>query len=144
MLVSIDQINKSTSRYNSFLGKAGREELSRSSEESFIGNLHNSVPRNILRGNIISTEENREKRKEMLSTVGHEPLEFAYERAIGNNNSVYSNFCELISSAKQKVGRVVVKEGNSNIGYATGFMVSERLLLTNWHVFKDQESCSSK
>ncbi len=75
------------------------------------------------------------KRRQMLQKVSSEPIDFAFERAIGNNNSVYSNFCELITYAKQKVCRIVVKDGTRNSGYATGFMVSERLVLTNWHVF---------
>ena len=72
----------------------------------------------------------------MLETVGQEPVDFAYERAIGKNDSVYSNFVELIGNAKQKVGRIAIKRGNRNIGFATGFMVAENLLLTNWHVFR--------
>ena len=34
----------------------------------------------------------------------------------------------------------MVKSGSQHLGYATGFMVSERLLLTNWHVFKEKEA----
>ena len=87
----------------------------------------------------VTVEENLEKRKEMLATVGQEPVEFAFERAIGENDSLYSNFCELLIQAKRKVGRIVVKDGIASRGSATGFMVSERLLLTNWHVFRSQE-----
>jgi endonuclease G, mitochondrial len=72
----------------------------------------------------------------MLGSLNQELVEFAFERAIGKNDSVYSNFVELIHQAKQKVGRIAIKKGNHNIGFATGFMVSENLLLTNWHVFK--------
>jgi endonuclease G len=86
----------------------------------------------------LSIRENLIKRKEMIATLGQEPVEFAFERAIGKNDSVYSNFCDLILLAKRKVGRIVVKDGNRNVGYATGFMVSERLLLTNWHVFESR------
>jgi endonuclease G len=75
----------------------------------------------------------------MLATLGQEPVKFAFERAIGDNDSVYSNFCEFIMLAKRKVGRIVVKEGNTNVAYATGFMVSDRLLLTNWHVFNSKD-----
>lgn len=79
-------------------------------------------------------------RKAMLEKVHTEPLDFAFDRAIGTNDSVYSNFCELIGMAKKSVGRIVIKEGSKNIGFATGFMVSETLMLTNWHVFKTFES----
>ena len=85
------------------------------------------------------TDTNLEKRKKMLAAVAPEPIEFAYERVIGNNDSVYSNFIDLIESAKRKVGRIAVKEGVRNTAYATGFMVSSRLLLTNWHVFRTKE-----
>ncbi|HAD13282.1 MAG TPA: hypothetical protein DCF33_12695 [Saprospirales bacterium] len=87
----------------------------------------------------VSDDQNLEQRKHMLRDFGLEPVDFAFERAIGQNDSVYSNFIETIQSAKQKVGRIVIKRGNTIQGYATGFMVSERLLLTNWHVFKQME-----
>ena len=79
-------------------------------------------------------------RLKMIETVSVEPPGFALERAIGNNDSVYSNFVELMILSKQKVGRIVVKEGSKISGYATGFMVSHRLLLTNWHVFNKKEN----
>lgn len=87
----------------------------------------------------ISDDQNLEQRKRMLRDYGLEPVDFAFERAIGNNDSVYSNFIDTLQAAKQKVGRIVIKRGNAIQGYATGFMVSERLLLTNWHVFKNKE-----
>lgn len=75
----------------------------------------------------------------MLQTVSAEPPDFAYERSIGDNDSVYSNFIELMMLCKQKVGRIVLKESTKIKGYATGFLVSPNLLLTNWHVFKTKE-----
>lgn len=87
----------------------------------------------------VSDDQNLEQRKHMLRDFGLEPVDFAFERAIGQNDSVYSNFIETIQSAKRKVGRIVIKRSNTIQGYATGFMVSERLLLTNWHVFKQKE-----
>lgn len=75
-------------------------------------------------------------RKMTLEYKAPEPTDFAYERAIGKNDSVYSNFVELIMDTKEKVGRILVKKNNSLVGYATGFMVSPRLMLTNWHVFQ--------
>lgn len=74
-------------------------------------------------------------RKMTLEYKAPEPTDFAYERAIGKNDSVYSNFVELIMNAKEKIGRILVKKNHSLVGYATGFMVSPRLMLTNWHVF---------
>ena len=75
----------------------------------------------------------------MLRQESIEPAEFAFERVIGENDSVYSNFIDLLYDAKKKVGRIVIIEGIEKIGYATGFMVSNDLLLTNWHVFKTLE-----
>ena len=88
------------------------------------------------RGEMLTSSENLRKRKEMLQAKSAEPFEFALERAIGKNDAVFSNFIELISNAKKKVGRIAVKQGAKPLGCATGFMVSEQLLLTNWHVFK--------
>jgi len=75
-------------------------------------------------------------RKMTLEYKAPEPTDFAYERAIGKNDSVYSNFVELLMDAKEKVGRILVRKGSNLAGYATGFMVSPRLMLTNWHVFQ--------
>ena len=94
----------------------------------------------ITHGNILSEDVILEKRRDLLSKKGFEPTEFAYERAIGNNDSLYSNFTELIALTKRKVGRIVIIEDGEKVGYATGFMVSKRLMLTNWHVFRSRES----
>ncbi len=71
----------------------------------------------------VPKDENLNNRKRMLRDTGVEPLEFAYERAIGKNDSVYSNFIDILNGAKSKVGRIVIKDGASVLGYATGFMV---------------------
>jgi endonuclease G len=128
MLISTDQLNASEKRFKEWKAKQKLKKASGSKIKSFRQS-----------DKIISSAENLVKRKAMLRSVAVEPFEFAFERAIGNNDSVYSNFCELISLAKQKVGRIVIRRGNTNLGYATGFMVSENLLLTNWHVFKKAE-----
>jgi V8-like Glu-specific endopeptidase len=79
------------------------------------------------------------QRKAMLETVSNEPIDFALERAIGRNGSFYSNFVELANNVKQKICRIAIKQGNSNRGFATGFMVSNNLMLTNCHVFQNSE-----
>jgi endonuclease G, mitochondrial len=136
MLVSVDEIKASIRRFNeeTLPGKpvtidaaAGDEALPKIEAEK------------TAKGTLIGPEENRSKRREMLRSMAPEPVEFAYERAIGENDSVYSNFVELIAHAKQKVGRIVTKSASRITGYATGFMVSESLMLTNWHVFKNEE-----
>jgi endonuclease G len=93
----------------------------------------------ITKDNILGKDVNLEKRKEMISAKAIEPVDFAYERAIGKNDSLYSNFIELIALTKRKVGRIVIIQNNKKVGYATGFMVSNTVMLTNHHVFKNKE-----
>lgn len=93
----------------------------------------------IPQGDILSTEENLRRRREMIEAKAFEPSEFAFERAIGANDSLYSNFTELLALTKRKVGRIVVIEAGKRTGFGTGFMVSKNLLLTNWHVFQTKE-----
>lgn len=88
-------------------------------------------------------EKRKEIRKEMITSKTAEPVDFAYERAIGNNDSLYSNFIELIAINKRKVARIVIKENDKKVGYATGFMVSKNLMLTNWHVFQTREMATT-
>lgn len=136
MIVSINQLEKCSDRYQKWQHQGNTRE----------GFLEESTPAatpppdpayaNLPKGNMLGPKENLKKRKELLEAIRTEPAKFAYERAIGENDAVYSNFIELIVEAKRKVGRIVVKEGLLNRSYATGFMVSNQLLLTNWHVFK--------
>lgn len=132
MWISTEQLDTAEERYHSPEGFPGKMVLTGLVKESKIMTESTVSPNS---GNIIGKDENLVRRKEMIAAVSQEPTDFAFERAIGKNDSVYSNFVELIETAKRKVGRIVVKSGSKNIAYATGFMVSERLLLTNWHVF---------
>lgn len=137
MKVSIEELERCNNRYDRWYTEEGSragsfEEITQEASEPEF----NDLPK----GNLLGNKNNLKKRKELLEAIGTEPANFAYERAIGENDSVYSNFIELIVEAKRKVGRIVVKEGIENRSYATGFMVSERLLLTNWHVFKTVEA----
>lgn len=106
-------------------------------EEASIASADEPLIETITTNNVLSDEDNREKRKEMIAAKAFEPAEFAFERSIGNNDSLYSNFTELIAVTKRKVGRIVLIQDAKRTGYATGFMVSKDLLLTNWHVFRD-------
>lgn len=135
MLLPINEINKSENRYYAVEDLKPKGLFVDLAEEMGLGD----VDPEIIQDNIQESKENLAKRKAMIRSSSHEPVEFAFERAIGKNDSVYSNFVELIHLAKQKVGRIVVKEGARDLGFATGFMVSENLLLTNWHVFQNQE-----
>lgn len=131
MFVSEKQLKKETNQATD----TGASKTIRAPEETELAK-ENPVIKNITEGNILGSSVNMEKRKAMISAKGFEPAEFAYERAIGKNDSLYSNFTELIALTKRKIGRIVVKKDNKTEGYATGFMVSDSLLLTNWHVFK--------
>lgn len=132
MLISVEQLEESANRFAALEKNPVRDGVSDFTDEALIAD----VAPEIVKNNILGTNENLVKRKEMLESIQQEPVDFAFERAIGENDSVYSNFVELIKNAKQKVGRIAIKNGNRNIGFATGFMVAENLLLTNWHVFK--------
>jgi endonuclease G len=143
MLVPLDQLNESSKRYKE-PSISVKEAPADADKKLKVAPEPAEPPESPEPGETkpsagLTVAENLEKRKQMLARDGAEPLVFAFERAIGKNDSVYSNFCELITNAKRKVGRIVVKDGNSHQGYATGFMVSERLLLTNWHVFKSRD-----
>lgn len=127
MLISTKQLDDSVKRFNEWQANLNKQKFSEVREEKTTYSADSSL----------LSSENMVKRRAMLRSQAIEPLDFAYERAIGNNDSVYSNFCELISNAKRKVGRILIREGEIPLGYATGFLVSEKLLLTNWHVFKN-------
>jgi endonuclease G len=140
MLVSVEQLKKETNQDKDNANKAKRKPREKATdavvaEEAAVTPLI----RAITEGNILGKDVNLEKRKEMIAEKGFEPTEFGFERAIGKNDSLYSNFSELIALTKRKVGRIVVKEDGKKLGYATGFMVSDKLMLTNWHVFENKE-----
>lgn len=99
--------------------------------------------KSLVGNNVLGADVNLQKRKEMIRAVRFEPEDFAYERAIGRNDSLFSNFTELIALTKRKVGRIVIKEDGELIGYGTGFMVAPSLMITNWHVFKTKELASN-
>ncbi len=129
MQLSIKQLNASAKRFGDWIDS---EEADTSLESIKI-----AAP------DAVAPKQNLESRKRMLRDAGLEPVDFAFERAIGKNDSVYSNFTEILNMAKSKVARLVWRESANEFGYATGFMVSERLLLTNWHVFKTAEAAQN-
>jgi len=139
MLVDVEQVNDSANRYRSMADTTGREQAELRPKEVILEEVDDAIPKEAVKDNILGATENLRKRISMIESKAPEPAEFAFERAIGKNDSVYSNFIELILEAKRKIGRIIVKSGSKVTGYATGFMVSDRLLLTNWHVFKKLE-----
>lgn len=79
----------------------------------------------------------------LIESFSPEPADFALELTIGRNDSVYNNFIALINNVKQKIGCIAVKDGAENKSYATGFMISDELLMTNLHVFKVKNSAAN-
>jgi len=138
MFVSVEKLKASDQRYTSQEVPVIKKKTTKH-KRAVQAEVDKTIQDNVTQGNIIGAEENLKKRKALLAVSSKEPLEFAYERAIGKNDSVYSNFIELLAAAKQKIGRVVVKEGVRNLGFATGFMVTDTLMMTNWHVFNQKE-----
>ena len=138
MLVSIEQLEASNERYKNWK----KNKINISQDTAAINTLRQANPilPEISKNNIIGDAANLQKRKQNIESVGLEPTNFAYERAIGKNDAVYSNFVDLLCEAKRKVGRIVIKRGAEHLGYATGFMISPNLLITNWHVFPDKDS----
>lgn len=139
MLVSTELIKQSVERFKAGDRIKPGEKKVKFIEDELEEYIDKNVPEAVKKGNITGDNDNLANRLQLIEDRAPEPASFAFERAIGKNDSVYSNFVELIASTKQKVARVVIKEGPRTIGFATGFMVSSRLLLTNWHVFRKKE-----
>ncbi|MEO5647779.1 MAG: serine protease, partial [Chitinophagaceae bacterium] len=137
MLVSVKQLKKETNQAPVFTGEDKIVQNANLNNEAAPLAEKDPVIKEITKGNILGADANLVKRKEMIAGKAFEPTEFAFERSIGDNDSLYSNFTELIAITKRKVGRIVIIKDNRKIGYATGFMVAKNLLLTNWHVFED-------
>ncbi len=66
------------------------------------------------------------------------------ERVIGETRDFLSvEFLEKGLKVNRCVGRVVTALGGGRRSFGTGFMVSPRLLLTNWHVLKRKETAAA-
>lgn len=66
---------------------------------------------------------------------GPEAAQLAVDRLVGATDQLNVSYLERGMIAADAVARVEVRDGESaTIGWATGFMVSPRLLLTNHHV----------
>jgi endonuclease G len=76
------------------------------------------------------------KRAANLSFAGAKPSATELERLIGNNDLVDEFYLQRALVAAQPVMRIILRDpAGRERGWATGFLVSPRLLLTNWHVF---------
>ena len=145
MKISIEKLLRSNERFDTLKGEKVRSMIETISQKELIEMEETGISMELIKDNIMKGDKNLLHRKEMIFSKGQEPVDFAFERAIGKNDSVYSNFIDYMQDAKKKVGRIVVSNGSKRLGFATGFMVSEKLMLTNWHVFetKDQAMYST-
>jgi endonuclease G len=85
----------------------------------------------------VAPETELAKRAENLSFAGAQPSPTEYERMLGTNDLVDEFYLERALVAARPVCRLILRnEAGRETGWATGFMVSPRILLTNWHVFE--------
>ena len=76
-----------------------------------------------------------------LADDGRIPSRTERERILGENDLVDMNYLRRGLQAARSVCRVALRESSGReVGYGTGFMVSERLMLTNNHVLPDRTS----
>lgn len=141
MKVSVEQLEKSIERFD--YSEKLKKPIVKYTPKQKLFVQPKSISKKLTFNNITGDKENLKQRKEMLKTSGVEPVDFAFERAIGKNDSVYTNFISLITEAKRKICRIIIKDDASKVGFATGFMVSKNLMLTNWHVFKNKEEAAT-
>ncbi len=80
-----------------------------------------------------------------LEFGGAHPTDTELERIIGDTNDLVDEFyLERALVAARPVCRVIVRDRSAReLGYATGFLVSPQLVLTNWHVFRTIEEASN-
>lgn len=82
------------------------------------------------------------QRESVLRVTALEPFQQALERVIGDNDILPLNYLALGEKAAKSVVRVIVPQPNGKTFFGTGFMVSPRLMMTNYHVF-DEEPAQS-
>jgi endonuclease G len=76
------------------------------------------------------------RRARFAAAPGVAPTALDLERILGDNDLLNLNYLERGLRSARPVGRIIfVGAGGQPRGYATGFMVTPRLLLTNHHVF---------
>jgi endonuclease G, mitochondrial len=65
---------------------------------------------------------------------GSDASELAIDRIVAGSDALNVSYLERGMIAADAVARIAVHDGARLVGYGTGFMVSPRLLLTNYHV----------
>lgn len=91
--------------------------------------------------NTLDTPEQKERRKAMIASVAAEPVADALERYIGNNDLLPINYLLIGYLQSRSVGRIrYFDKVEGRPATATGFLVSEDLVMTNHHVFPVADS----
>jgi endonuclease G len=87
---------------------------------------------------VLDEKEQVERRRKMIASVSVEAYEDAFERYIGNNDLLPTNYLQLGVLRSKSVGRIYYKDLERNkFAMATGFLISGNLVMTNHHVFSD-------
>ncbi len=81
-----------------------------------------------------------EDRRANLSFAGAKPTATEFERMMGTNDLVDEFYLERALAAAKPVCRIVLRtDAGRERGFATGFLISPRVVMTNWHVFPEAE-----
>lgn len=79
--------------------------------------------------------EHFDLRRSMIAASAREPAEIAFERYVDGNQLVSINYLQIGVAQAKAVGRIrYFDKSELKTAYATGFMVSPELMLTNHHV----------
>lgn len=77
-----------------------------------------------------------ELRRSMIAAAAREPVDLALERYIGTNDLLPINYLAIGSIQARAVGRIrYFDKREHRTAFATGFMVSPEIMMTNHHVF---------
>jgi len=77
-----------------------------------------------------------ELRRTMIAAAAREPADLAFERYIGTNDLLPINYLTIGSMQARAVGRIrYFDKREHKTAFATGFMISPEIMMTNYHVF---------
>ena len=82
-----------------------------------------------------ASSEKVNKRIAHALSEGVEASRIDLERLLGQSDLMSVNYLQRGFIASEAIGRISVRDSSGDfLGYGTGFMISSRLLLTNWHL----------
>ena len=85
---------------------------------------------------VLDGRAHRELRRTMIAATAREPVDIALERYIGTNDLLPINYLAIGSMQARAVGRIRYFDKQARkTAFATGFMVSPDIMMTNHHVF---------